>query len=115
MNPSVRIYLRAYDRIDEISLLGTEPDGIVRETFESSVKLASIALEDIGYSAREVRDMLEEFRQRDRDRLVMQKADGPEAGRELMQQPLRDAHLMDEDDDQPGNDNDEAPAKIPAE
>ncbi len=109
VNNSVKIYLRAFDRLHEIGLLDLQIDGIVRETFDGSMALAGKALSGIGFSDYDIADLQAEFRRRDKDRLIMQKTDGPEAGRETMQKLLRSAKLADETKD------DQAAATLAAE
>ena len=91
--PSVRIVARAYDRMHEISLLDHNIDFVMRETFESSIVMAQKGLENLGFGENRVRAMIAEFRQRDKDRLIAQKAGGPEAGKEKMVQPFEAADL----------------------
>ncbi|MEM9810487.1 MAG: monovalent cation:proton antiporter-2 (CPA2) family protein [Pseudomonadota bacterium] len=86
--PKVRIIVRAYDRTHEIDLMSEEIDLIVRETFESAMTMATKTLGYLGNSDAMVADFEAEFRERDRARLLAQKADGIFAKRDLMQKPL---------------------------
>ena len=91
--PNIRLLARAYDRLHEIELLEHDIEFTIRETFESSIVMAErgLSIADIGDNR--IRAMIQEFRQRDRDRILAQKAGGPEAGKEKMVQPFEAADL----------------------
>ena len=86
--PKVRILVRAQDRIHEIDLLDEDIDFIVRETFESSVDMATQTLRFLGMNEGMIGEVENEFRDRDRRRLLAQKAEGIYAGREELLEPL---------------------------
>lgn len=89
--PKVRILVRAYDRVHEISLIDVETDCVVREMFESSVLLAQKTLAFLGYSDQNISDITAEYRQRDEDRLMAQKAEGMHANKEDWTRPFESA------------------------
>lgn len=72
----------AHDRLHEIELQKLAPDVIVRETLESSLLVARRALSQLDFSEEIIEDFIEQFRKRDRERLLAQIDAGPEAGRE---------------------------------
>ncbi len=82
--PNLPILVVAHDRTHEIELRPLEPDFIVRETLESSLLIAREALARIGRDESEIEDYVEQFRKRDRERLLAQADYGPEAGMELL-------------------------------
>jgi monovalent cation:proton antiporter-2 (CPA2) family protein len=92
---NVPIIACAHDRLHEIDLRKLGPDLIVRETLESSLLMAREALMLMGYEAHMIEDYIQQFRKRDRERLLAQIDAGPEAGRELMYRRYR--RVEDED------------------
>ena len=59
-----------------LELLDSGADFLIRDTFESSVKLAEEGLNRLDINKEEIAHLLEEFRRADSDRLLRQKADG---------------------------------------
>jgi monovalent cation:proton antiporter-2 (CPA2) family protein len=82
--PNAYILAIAHDRLHEIELQKVEPDEIVRETLESSLLVARLALSQMHYSEEIIEDFIAQFRKMDRERLLAQIDSGPEAGREFM-------------------------------
>ncbi|MEM8770519.1 MAG: monovalent cation:proton antiporter-2 (CPA2) family protein [Pseudomonadota bacterium] len=82
--PNITILAVAHDRMHEIELQPLGADVIVRETMESSILVAREALVRMGQDERTIEDYVEQFRKRDRERLLQQKDYGPEAGMELL-------------------------------
>lgn len=82
--PNAFILAVAHDRLHEIDLRPLGPDVIVRETMESSLLIARKALEELDFSAELIDDFIEQFRKRDRERLLAQMDYGPEAAKDLM-------------------------------
>lgn len=74
--PNVRIMARAHDRLHAIDLLDSGADFLIRDTFESSVKLAEAGLKRLDVDEEEIELLVEEFRRADADRLALQKAEG---------------------------------------
>lgn len=87
--PKVRIIVRAHDRVHEIEMLNDEIDAIIRETFESAVKMAASTLSLLGRSDGMIAEIEAEFRDRDRNRLLAQAAEGLHARKEDMHRPLK--------------------------
>ena len=82
--PNLTIIACAHDRLHEIELRPLNPDVIVRETLESSLTMAREALSRMGHEDRTIEDYIQQFRKRDRQRLLAQIDEGPEAGMDLM-------------------------------
>ncbi|MEO1658462.1 MAG: monovalent cation:proton antiporter-2 (CPA2) family protein [Pseudomonadota bacterium] len=86
--PKVKIVVRATDRLHAIDLLDEDIDLVVRETFESSIKMASRTLGFLGMNDAMIADIEAEFRDRDKDRMLAQKAEGIYASAELLTKPF---------------------------
>ena len=82
--PNAFIVAVAHDRLHEIELQPIGPDVIVRQTLESSLLIARKALQQLKFADSVIDDFIEQFRKRDRERLLAQMDAGPEAGRDLM-------------------------------
>ena len=82
--PNAFILVVAHDRLHEIELRPLGVDFIVRETLESSLLLAREALLGMGHSDALVDDYVSQFRERDRQRLLAQMDEGPEARLDLI-------------------------------
>jgi glutathione-regulated potassium-efflux system protein KefB len=67
--PQAQIFVRAYDRAQMLNLMPEDSLYIVREVFESSIKLSGKALLSIGESKTNVEKVITEFRRRDGARL----------------------------------------------
>jgi voltage-gated potassium channel Kch len=74
--PDAKIYVRAFDRAQMIKLMPDKDLVIVREVFDASVRLARKALRDIGMDHESVDHIVNEFRHRDRARLIEQFSSG---------------------------------------
>lgn len=72
--PKLRILVRAYDRIHALELLDIGADFVVRETFESSVKLGLEGLRLLDTDEEVLANIGEEFRARDQERLMAQRS-----------------------------------------
>jgi glutathione-regulated potassium-efflux system protein KefB len=70
--PKTRIFARAYDRRQAMELMPDSDIGIVREVFESSVKMAEMGLKSLGVEKAQIETAIIEFRTRDRARLKAQ-------------------------------------------
>jgi glutathione-regulated potassium-efflux system protein KefB len=70
--PSAKLFVRAFDRRHAIELMRHEPDGIVRETFESALILGKATLTGLGRSQDEAEETMEDVRKRDLKRLQLQ-------------------------------------------
>jgi monovalent cation:proton antiporter-2 (CPA2) family protein len=82
--PNLYIIAVAHDRMHEIELRKLAPDKIVRETLESSLLVARRALAHMGHEEGVIDDFIEQFRKRDRERLLQQMDYGPEAAKDLL-------------------------------
>jgi monovalent cation:proton antiporter-2 (CPA2) family protein len=74
--PRAAIYVRAYDRRTVLRLEGTPARYMVREVMESAVKMARLALEQIGTGNEQIERAEDMYRARDRERLKAQIAAG---------------------------------------
>ncbi len=93
--PNLTILAVAHDRVHEIALRPLGPDVIVRETMESSLTIAREALSRMGHDDRTIEDYIAQFRKLDRERLLAQIDEGPEAAMHLMHQPFTAARRDD--------------------
>lgn len=91
--PNVRILARVYDRLHEIEMMDVETDFVVREMLESSIELARQTLCFLGYSDQMIEDITEEFRLRDEERLLAQKAEGELAHKDKITSPFDALHV----------------------
>ncbi len=89
--PNVRIITRVEDRLHELDLMDEDINLMVRETFESSIEMAKGTLSFLGQSDAAIADFEADFRERDRDRLFAQKADGLYAKMETLNEPFAGA------------------------
>lgn len=83
-SPNITIIATAHDRMHEIELRKRSPDIIVRETLESSLLIARETLSRLGHDDGEIDDFVQQFRKRDRERLLAQEDYGLEAGLDLL-------------------------------
>lgn len=86
--PNLTILACAHDRMHEIELTPIGVDVIVRETLESSLLIAREALSLMGHDGGDIEDFVQQFRKRDRERLLAQRDYGMEAGKELLHTPF---------------------------
>lgn len=86
--PELPVFVVAHDRMHEIAVRPLGPDVVVRETLESSLLMAREVLRRLGFTDAVIDEFIEEFRRRDRERLLAQMDEGPEAGVHLMHQPF---------------------------
>jgi len=82
--PGKRLYVRAFDRLHVIDLLDRAVEYHVRETFESAIALGSRVLEGLGHPPDEVAEIIADVRRRDERRLMVQKAQGIQAGNDML-------------------------------
>ncbi len=90
-SPSLTILVCAHDRLHEIELQPLGADVVVRETMESSLLVAREALSRMGHDSRTIDDYVQQFRKRDRERLLAQIDSGPEAAVDLLHQQFKPA------------------------
>ncbi|WP_296712939.1 monovalent cation:proton antiporter-2 (CPA2) family protein [Rhodoblastus sp.] len=74
--PTAKIFVRAYDRIHAIDLLDKGVDYQIRETLESALAFGGAAIAELRGDPDAAREAVDAVRQRDLDRLAIQKAGG---------------------------------------
>jgi glutathione-regulated potassium-efflux system protein KefB len=84
--PGTKIFARSYDRGHTLQLLAKNVDYELRETFESAMKFGRKTLEAVGIDADRAAIVEEFIRNRDRERVAIQQAEGIYAGIDLMRQ-----------------------------
>jgi glutathione-regulated potassium-efflux system protein KefB len=82
--PGTKIFARSYDRGHTLQLLAKDVDFEMRETFESAMRFGQKALEAMGIDADRVAIVADFIRDRDRDRIAIQQAEGIYAGIDLL-------------------------------
>ena len=82
--PLTKLFVRAYDRGHAIRLVQAGVEYQVRETFESALVFGEQVLIDLGFSADEARESIEDVRRRDEQRFSIQLVEGITGGRSLM-------------------------------
>lgn len=82
--PHARIFARSYDRIHSIALRNRGVDYELRETLESGLLFGRRTLEALGVSEPDAFAIGEDIRKRDEQRLVLQAAEGLQAGRDML-------------------------------
>ncbi|WP_066771344.1 cation:proton antiporter domain-containing protein [Croceicoccus mobilis] len=70
--PKAEIFVRAYDRRSVIKMKPGENDTVVREVYESALKMARLALRELGGSESNVEEAEAAYRKADMERLKMQ-------------------------------------------
>jgi voltage-gated potassium channel Kch len=70
--PNAKLFVRAYDRRQALELMPEESLTIIRELFESSIKMAEDALVSLNVAANVRKQAIAEFRRRDLARLQEQ-------------------------------------------
>lgn len=83
--PLAKLYVRAYDRRQALTLLGKNVDYQIRETYESAIAFGVAALQALGFTPDEAREVEADIRRRDDERMALQLAEGELlAGMDLM-------------------------------
>lgn len=83
--PDAAIFVRAYDRSALLRLKPAPIAGAVREVMESAVRMARMAMAEVGVDTDEMDRTEALYRQRDRERIAIQMAAGsPAAAREAL-------------------------------
>ncbi|APE29302.1 cation:proton antiporter [Aurantiacibacter gangjinensis] len=70
--PNAAIFARGYDRRSVIELAGSKADYIMREMFESAIRMALLAMEKLGLSQQAIDKAEADYRQYDHDRMEVQ-------------------------------------------
>lgn len=79
-----RLLVRSFDREHSLKLIAKGVDLQIRETFESAMVFGESALVTLGVSERDAREVAQEIRRLDRQRLELELTGGLEAGRDIM-------------------------------
>tara|TARA_R110002074_G_scaffold574_1_gene3005 strand:+ start:509 stop:2335 length:1827 start_codon:yes stop_codon:yes gene_type:complete len=74
--PLAKLYTRAYDRRQSLSLLRKNVDYQIRDTYESAVTFGVAALEGLGFTPEAAREVEDDIRRRDAERMALQLAEG---------------------------------------
>ncbi|MGV8997999.1 MAG: monovalent cation:proton antiporter-2 (CPA2) family protein [Parvibaculaceae bacterium] len=83
--PLAKLYVRAYDRRQALTLLKKNVDYQIRETYESAVVFGVAALQALGFTPEETREVEADMRRRDDERMALQLAENELlAGKNLM-------------------------------
>ncbi|MDE1467192.1 cation:proton antiporter domain-containing protein [Aurantiacibacter sp. D1-12] len=70
--PDALVYVRGFDRRSVIELANTPAEYVVREVFESAIRMALMALEKLGVSEGEIARAEDKYRKFDSDRMNVQ-------------------------------------------
>jgi len=82
--PQAKVLVRAYDRIHAVELMKKGVDYQLRETFESAVRFGATTLYELGIDQEEIRQIADEIRARDSERLQLEFDGGLESARSLI-------------------------------
>ena len=74
--PQAAVLARAYDRLHAIELIQAGADVQMRETLESALSLSQAALTHLGLGDAEAREVIDNIRWRDQERLTIQVCEG---------------------------------------
>jgi glutathione-regulated potassium-efflux system protein KefB len=74
--PQAKLLVRAYDRRQIIDYGDLHIAAVIREVFESAIRMARETMDELGIEDEEINRAEEEYRRRDRERLIKQKASG---------------------------------------
>jgi CPA2 family monovalent cation:H+ antiporter-2 len=93
--PSVRIFVRSYDRIHSLALREKGIEYELRETLESGLMFGRKALEALDIEPQTALEIADDIRERDEERLQLQAVEGLAAGRQMLHnKPVRPEPLM---------------------
>lgn len=79
-----KLYVRSFDRASTLALLSKNVDFEIRETFESAIDFGRATLAELGANDETIEDIVDDVRNRDRERLALQQAGGIYAGNDKM-------------------------------
>ncbi len=82
--PLAKIFVRAYDRRHAIDLMNKGVDFPIRDTFLSAIGFGAALLRELGVSPERAREVVEDVRERDEQRLLIQQAEGLMGGSHLL-------------------------------
>ncbi|BDA82824.1 potassium efflux system protein [Aureimonas sp. SA4125] len=83
--PTVRLYVRSYDRNHSLSLLARGVEYEIRETLESALVFGAETLQGLGVELDMADAIAEDVRRRDFERLKLQQVEGIYAGMDMME------------------------------
>jgi monovalent cation:proton antiporter-2 (CPA2) family protein len=86
--PLAKILVRSYDRAHSLALTEKGVDYELRETYESSILFGRAALEALGMEPAEAAAVAADVRRRDAERFARQRAEGMDAGTDLIHQKV---------------------------
>jgi glutathione-regulated potassium-efflux system protein KefB len=92
--PMIPVLARAYDRGHAIDLLKAGVDYQIRETYESALDFGSEVLTVLGEEEEITAQIMEEFRETDRQRFAMEQVGGIYAGRSLLKGNVQPADVI---------------------
>lgn len=92
--PLVPVLARAYDRGHAIDLLKAGVDYQIRETYESALDFSGEVMQVLGEEEDLVAQVVEEFREVDRERFAMEQVGGIYAGRSLIKGNVQPADII---------------------
>ncbi len=92
--PLVPLLARAYDRGHAIDLVHAGVDFQIRETFESAMVFSRETLKALGEDEELASEVVEEFRDTDRERLALETVGGIYAGRQLIRGNAQPADIV---------------------
>ncbi|MCC2099035.1 MAG: monovalent cation:proton antiporter-2 (CPA2) family protein [Hyphomicrobiales bacterium] len=103
--PLTKLYVRAYDRVHALELLDKGVDHFQRETAESAMLFGGALFEELSADPEKARELVDFVRQRDAERLALQRTEGLMAGTyhpepptpEPLVKPDREATALSED------------------
>lgn len=82
--PLAKIFVRAFDRRHAIDLMNKGVDFVIRETFMSAIGFGGALLRELGVSSERAREVVDDVRRRDDQRLLIQQAEGIMGGSHLL-------------------------------
>lgn len=92
--PQAALLVRAFDRRQVLALQDMDLAGVVREVFESAIRMGVQAMESLGVPRSEIEEVERQYRQNDEQRLAVQIEQGSLlAAKELMFRPGRRMRL----------------------
>jgi len=93
--PHVKLYVRSYDRSHTLELRAKGVDYELRETFESGLAFGRRALEGLGVEEELSREIMDDVRHRDEERLAIQAVEGIYAGADKLRfRPVKPEPLI---------------------
>jgi len=110
--PHAKLYVRSYDRTHTLGLRAKGVDYELRETFESGLTFGRKALEGLGVEEELAREIMDDVRHRDEERLAIQAVEGIYAGSDKLRtrpvnpeplvKPAHESRRLDKQDKETG-------------